>query len=172
MAFSTRNHISVALLSLCNLAAQGQTTPPVSPPATTATAPVPDAGMSLKAPIEVTGKYREYLTKRYATDKEARAVVHMFGRKQTGGGLWLAGGAGFIAFVTTQTGTTTSSSGTRTTTVTPLGYVIMTGVFGGIGINKLTRFGNQNLYKALLEYDQVHTFPSRITGKLAAKDYR
>ena len=118
------------------------------------------------------GKYKTYLNYRYASDKEARAVVHLFARKQTGGGLWLGTGAAFMAFVASQTGTKTTASGTTKTTVTPLGYGLILGLFGGVGVGKLTRYSNEKLYKVLSAYDQGNGLPEGLMGQLKPKDYQ
>lgn len=70
-------------------AVQAAPTPPVAQP--TAAVTTASASSVLLSPQLVQGNYKDYLMKRYADNKEARAVVHMFGRKQVGGGLWLGG---------------------------------------------------------------------------------
>ena len=136
-------------------------------PAATADAPGP-----LKRPGEVSGKYKDYLNQRYANSRDAKAVIHLFARKQTGGALWLGSGAVFIPWASSQTGTTRSNSGTTTFTITPLGYIAMFGLFGGVGIGKIARFGNTRLYEALMEYDNTKTFPGYVDNKLKDKDYK
>jgi hypothetical protein len=185
MKHSLQTLLVAGLLQTAVISVQAQTAPPVQPappaqseaPAAPVTAaPAASAAPTaetLLAPALVKGKYKEYLNKRYAADKEARATIHMFGRKQTGGALWLVGGAAFLGFVTSQTGTTTTSSGgTRTATVSPLGYVIFTVLPAGIAIGKFTRFNNGELYKVLLDYDKTHTFPSYVVAKMSKADYQ
>ncbi|MCB2377283.1 hypothetical protein LGH70_06795 [Hymenobacter sp. BT635] len=129
--------------------------------------------MPLLRPNQLKGeKYKDYLNKRYADDKEARAVIHLFNRKHTGGVLWLLTGAGVVGFITSQTGTKTTSSGTTTVEVTPLGWGIVLGLFGGVGIGKLARFNNEKLYATLADYDASHAFTGTVMGKLKDKDYR
>ena len=123
-------------------------------------------------PDQVQGKYKDYLNKRYATDKEARAAVHMFGRKQTGGAIWLIGGGAVLGFLTSQTGTTTDASGTRTFTISPLGYVVFAGLPAALAISKFSRFNNKELYKMLLEYEKTHALPGYVVGKLSKSDYQ
>ena len=129
----------------------------------------------LLAPTKLAGaypNYKTYLNTRYANDKNARAAIHMFGRKQTGGLVWLLGGGGLFGLFASQTGTTTSSSGTRTFTISPVGYVVFTGLIGGISIGKFARFNNNRLYEALKEYDQSRSFPGYVALKIKDKDYR
>ncbi|HEX8659980.1 MAG TPA: hypothetical protein VF690_20725 [Hymenobacter sp.] len=184
MKHSLQTLLVAGLLQTAVISVQAQTAPPVQPappaqpeapaaPVTAApAASAAPAAETLLVPALVKGKYKEYLNKRYAADKEARATIHMFGRKQTGGALWLVGGAAFLGFVTSQTGTTTSSSGTRTVSVSPLGYVILTALPAGIAIGKFTRFNNGELYKVLLDYDKTHTFPSYVVAKVSKADYQ
>ncbi len=172
MTLSTRFRLSVGVFGLCTLSARAQTVQPETP-----AAPLPTLAVTAATPAallmasQVPGKYKTYLNQRYAGDKEARAAIHMFGRKQTGGALWLVGGAAFIGFVTSQTGSTQDGTGTKTVTVSPLGYVIMTGLSGGIGIGKLVRFNNAELYKVLADYDKDHVFPGYVVAKLNKSDY-
>ena len=122
---------------------------------------------------EVSGQtYKTYLSQRYAADKEARAAIHLFARKQTGGLLWLLSGAAAIGFVASQTGTTTNSSGTTTVNVSPLGYGILVGLFGGVGLGKTLRFSNNKLFDALLAHDQSGGFPGYVSDRLRDKDYK
>ncbi|MFD1467554.1 hypothetical protein ACFQ48_04915 [Hymenobacter caeli] len=121
-------------------------------------------------PAQVPGNYKTYLYQRYAASKEATATIHLFARKQTGGALWLATGAAAIAFVASQTGTTTNGSGTTTVNVSLLGYGILLGLFGGVGVGKLARFTNGKLYQALLMYDQQKVLPNYITSRLKYRD--
>lgn len=151
-------------------AVQAAPTPPVAQP--TAAVTTASASSVLLSPQLVQGNYKDYLMKRYADNKEARAVVHMFGRKQVGGGLWLGGGAAFMAFLTSQTGTTSTSTGTRTLTISPLGYVIFIGLPAVLGINKLSRFGKGSLFKVFTDYDQTHTFPRFVSARVHQGDYR
>ena len=148
--------------------AQAQVGVPVSPAPPATSAPSP-----LLTPDQLSGSnYKTYLNQRYANDREARAIVHLFGRKKTGGIIWLVSGAAFLAFVTSQTGTTTTSSGTRTVEVTPLGYAVFIGVPGGVGIGKLVRFSNTRLYEALLAHESQQPVPDYVTNKLKNKDYK
>ena len=167
MAISTHFRFAAGILSICTLSAHAQTGTLATTPAPTEAVP---AVAPLLLPAQVKGKYKDYLNQRYAGDKEARAAVHMFGRKQTGGALWLVGGAAFIGFVTSQTGTTQDASGTKTVTVSPLGYIIMAGLSGGVGIGKLVRFNNTELYKVLAGYDKDHVLPGYVTAKLSKSD--
>jgi hypothetical protein len=116
--------------------------------------------------------YKAYLAARYANDREARAAIHMFGRKQTGGLIWLLGGGGLLGYLSSQTGTTKTSSGTRTFTISPVGYGIFIGLVGGISVGKFARFSNTRLYNALKEYDQNRSFPDYVNAKVKDKDYR
>ncbi len=127
---------------------------------------------ALQRPNEVKESYKAYLYQRYAHDKEAKAAIHLFARKQTGGGLWLGTGAVAIAFVASQTGTKTTSSGTTTVNVTPLGYGILVGLFGGVGVGKLLRFSNDKLFETLLEYDQRGHLPNHVVNRLRTRDYK
>lgn len=168
MSFLLRGFLTATLAGSMAFSSLAQTTPPAAP----ATA-APATQAPLLRPNQMKGeKYRDYLNKRYADDKEARAVIHLFGRKNTGGVLWLATGAGFIGFVASQTGTKTTDSGTTTLEVTPLGWGLLLGLFGGVGIGKLARFNSEKLYATLLDYDQSHAFSGPVMGKLKDKDYR
>lgn len=120
----------------------------------------------------VSGNYKTYLKKRYANDKEAQAAIHLYARKSTSGLFWLLGGGAFVGFIASQTGTTVSSSGTRTTEVTPLGYAIAGGVPAIIAIVRVSRFGNESLYKVLAEYDNTHGMPGNVTAKIKKSDYK
>lgn len=180
MMFSTHTRILAAAFSLCTLAAHAQTTPaPTAVPVLAAPATAPVITTSIEAttaplltPAQVPGKYRDYLNKRYAADKEARAAVHMFGRKQTGGALWLLGGGALVGYAASQAGTTSSGTGTRTVTITPLGYLIFGGLPAGIAIGKFSRFGKGELYKMLQEYDKTHVLPGYVVTKLGKSDYQ
>lgn len=180
MAFSsTRTALPALGLVMLSFTALAQTTPapatpeaPTATPAPAATSVVPSAGVLL-SPKLGPSNYKDYLLKRYADDKEARAVVHMFGRKQLGGGLWLGGGAAFNAFLATQTGTTTTSSGgSRTLTISPVGYVVFIGLPAILGINKLTRFSKGSLFNVLTDYEKTHTFPRFVSARVHAGDYK
>jgi hypothetical protein len=177
MSFFTQVRFTIGVLSVCTLAARAQTTVPTAPPATTAPAvasvltPAPADG-PLLMPAQVKGKYKDYLNQRYATDKEARAAVHMFNRKQAGGAIWLIGGGAVLGILTSQTGTTQSSTGTTTFTISPLGYVVFAGLPAAMAISKFARFNNGALYKMLAEYDKSHALPGYVMGKLSKSDYR
>ncbi|WP_210513598.1 hypothetical protein [Hymenobacter terricola] len=123
-------------------------------------------------PDKVKGKYKDYLNQRYTTDKEARAAVHMFGRKQTGGAVWLVGGGAFLGILSSQTGTTTNGSGTTTFTISPLGYVVFIGLPVALAISKFSRFNNGELYEMLREYDKTHALPGYVVAKLSKSDYQ
>ena len=167
MTFFAHSVFTVAVALSSAGAASAQTALPAAP-ATAPAAPGP-----LLAPGAATGmSYKKYLYQRYADDKEAKAVIHAYARRQTGGLLWLLTGAATIGFITTQTGTTVDNTGTRTTTVTPLGYGILIGLFGGVGIGKLVRFNNGTLYKVLADYDQTHAFSGEALARVKEKDYR
>lgn len=182
MLFSTRVRLAVGTLSFCALSAQAQTTVPATtaapaaavptPAATTApaTSGVPDA--KLLPPTLVPGNYKTYLNKRYADDKEARAAIHLYSRKSTSGAFWLLGGGAFVGFIASQTGTTVSSTGTRTNTVTPLGYAIAGGIPAIIAIVRFSRYGNDALYKILAEYDNTHMLPGKVVSSIKKSDYK
>ena len=179
MAFSSaRAALPAIWLLVMSLTVIAQTTPapsttpagPVAP--TPATVGAAAAANILLRPELVQGSYKDYLTKRYAADREACAVVHMFGRKQVGGALWLGGGAAFASFLISQTGTTSTGTGTRTLKVSPLGYVIFIGLPAVLGINKLSRFGKGALFKVLTEYDKSLTFPRFVSARVHQSDYR
>lgn len=170
---SVRFYLFAGLCEVATLTTRAQTAPPTPTPATpAATTEAVLPATPLLAPDQVKEKYKAYLNKRYAGDKEALAAIHMFGRKQTGGALWLLGGASFLGFVASQTGTKHTSSGTVTTEVSPLGYVIFTALPAGIAIGKFSRFSNGELYKVLSGYDKTHTFPGYVTAKLGRSDYQ
>lgn len=175
---SLRIYLFAGLFEIAAVSARAQGTTPVpstpsSPEPAVAIVPAPTAVAELMPPTQVKTKYKDYLTQRYAGDKEALATIHMFGRKQTGGALWLGGGAAFLAYITSQTGTKeTSGGGTTTVTVSPLGYVIFTALPAGIAIGKFSRFSNTELYKVLQGYDKTHTFPGYVTAKLGKSDYQ
>jgi len=171
MLFSTRFRFAVGALSICALTAHAQTPASVTPAATPAATGAAPADAPLMMPTQAPGKYKDYLNKRYAADKEARAAVHMFGRKQTGGAVWLIGGGAVLGFLSSQTGTTRDGSGTRTFTISPLGYVVFAGLPAALAIGKFARFNNGELYKMLLEYDKTHTLPGYIVAKLSKSDY-
>ncbi len=157
MTFLLRISLVGALVSNVVFTSHAQSEAPVATPTTPPTsAEVAATTLApLLAPKQLQearykeGKYRDYLIKRYPNDKEARAVIHLFSRKQRGGFLWLTAGAATIGLITTQTGTKTNDSGVTTTfEVTPLGYGILVGLFGGVGIGKLARFSDEKLYLA------------------------
>lgn len=154
----------------CSIVAQAQTSAPAlpaAPSAPAAPAPAP-AEAGLLRPSEVPGKYKIYLEQRYAGDVGAQELIKHYSHRQTGGALWLAAGVGAISFVASQTGTTTSNSGTTTFKVSPLGYGILLGLFGGVGVGKLTRFSNEKLFDALLVHDQQAGLPGRAVSRLPA----
>ena len=171
MLFSTCFRLTVGLLSICTLAAHAQTESSGVPAQPVATTP---AAEPLLLPAQVKGNYKDYLNQRYTgdKDKEARAAAHMFGRKQTGGALWLIGGGAFVGYAASQAGTTSNSSGTTTVTISPLGYVVFIGLPAALAISKFTRFSNYELYKVMLDYDKTHTLPGYVMGKLSKSDYR
>ena len=176
LLFSYFNYMTFTLLRGCftsafiagiSLAGHAQSELP------TTTSATPTVSPTLLTPASNTGgKYKDYLYKRYADDKEARAVIHLFARKQTGGVLWLTTGAASIGFISSKTGTTTDDSGTTTFEVTPLGYGMLVSLFGGVGAGKLSRFSNNKLYQALATYEQSRTFSSFVKKKLKDKDYK
>ena len=186
MVLSTRIRVASIVLSLCTLSARAQTTPTTPTEAPAATAPpapaaattptviaaAPLTSATLLPPTSVPGNYTSYLVIRYVADKEARAAIHMFGRKRTGGTFWILGGGALVGYLALQAGTKTTSTGTYTVTVSPLAYLIYGGVPTGIGICKLTRFSNVELYKMLLEYDKAHALPGYVIGKLNKSDYQ
>lgn len=182
--FYPRTILPMAALFVLSFTARAQTAPvpaaspaPTAPaaPAATATtvataAPTKEA---LLTPQLVPGSYQEYLAKRYANDREGRAVIHMFAKHHTGGFIWLGAGAGFLTLFASQAGThDTGSGGTYTVTVSPLGYVIFVGLPAVLGISKLSRFGNQALYTAFLDYDKTGTFPGYVASRLRNGDYQ
>lgn len=160
----------VCALFGATLTAHAQTQAPVAPVAP-APAAAPTVLSPLQKPSEISTSYTDYLNQRYANDKEARAAIHMFGRKKTGGALWLIGGGGLLAYLVSQTGTTVSSTGTRTLTISPLGYLVFGGLPAAIAIGKFSRFNNDKLYKVLLDYDSSHTLPGYVVAKLGSSDY-
>lgn len=171
MSLSIRVQLAVGAFSFCTLVAHAQTTPTEVTPAPVAAPAAVVAAEPLLAPARVPSKYEDYLNKRYAADKEARAAVHMYARKRTGGLIWLLGGGAFVGYLASQQGTTTTSTGTRTVTVSPLGYVIFGGLPLAIAIGKFTRFNRDELYKMLLEYDKTHALPGYVVAKLNKSDY-
>ncbi len=139
-----------------------------------AQAPTPSAdplSSELLPPSKVPGKYSTYLYQRYAQDREARAVTHLFKRKKRGGLIWLGTGAVSIGWLSTQTGTRESGGGTRTVSVSPLGWGVLVGFFGGIGVGKLARFDNTRLYHIMKEHDQNFPFPNYVRKRLRDRDY-
>ncbi|MDB5235505.1 MAG: hypothetical protein JWR44_2498 [Hymenobacter sp.] len=175
MKHSLRVYLLASFCGLAAVPARAQTTPPPVPPSTTpapAVASAPAGNAMLLPPDQVKTKYKIYLNQRYVGDKEALAAIHMFGRKQTGGALWLLGGASFLGYIASQTGTKTTGSGTTTVTVSPLGYVVFTVLPAGIAIGKFSRFSNGELFKVLQEYDKNHSFPGYVTAKLGKSDYQ
>lgn len=135
---------------------------------TTATSPA-----SLLPPTQLRGsKYSAYLIQRYTTDKKARAILHLFTRKQRGGSVWLATGTMTTAIIAWKANASIDDRGTTTLTVTPLGYGLLVGLFGGVGIGKLARFNNANLYRALSAHESGSPLPIIVTKKLKEKDYR
>lgn len=172
MIFALRNWVMVGSLWLVGSGAWAQAPAPLpGAPAVTAPPAPATALPALLRPNEVKESYKTYLRQRYATAKEARAAIHLFSRKQRGGGLWLGAGAVAIGAIASQTGTKTSGSGTTTFTVTPLGYGMLVGLFGGVGAGKLLRFSNDKLFEALLEYDQRGHLPSRVVNRIRPRDY-
>ncbi len=181
MILVLRNWALMGSLWLAGLAAWAQA-PAALPgaPAATATpaaggttpAAAPAALPALLRPNEVKEPYKAYLYQRYANSQEARAAIHLFARKQTGGGLWLGTGAVAIGVIASQTGTKTTSSGTTTVNVTPLGYGVLVGLFGGVGMGKLLRFSNDKLFEALVEYDQRGHLPNHVLERLRPRDYK
>lgn len=175
MSFLLRSFFTAALIGSSTLASYAQTE---APPATaTEAATVVAAPALLLPPAQVQqsqykeGKYREYLLKRYPNDKEARAVIHLFSRKQRGGFVWLTAGAATIGLIASQTGTKTHDSGVTTTfEVTPVGYGLLVGLFGGVGVGKLSRFSNDKLYQALASHEQGQSLPGYVLKRLRPKD--
>lgn len=180
MSLSLRTLFVAGVLEIAAVAVHAQTAPAVQPAPVSATPPVaaPAAPMAtpatglLLAPALVPGNFKVYLAQRYAADKEARAAIHMFGRKQTGGAIWLVGGGAFLGFLISQTGTTTDGTGTRTFTISPLGYLVFGGLPAAIAIGKFARFNSGELYKMLLEYDKTHALPGNVVAKLGKSDYQ
>ena len=180
--FYPRTILPMAALLVLSFTARAQTTPPpvsspapaaTAAPAATTTASAAPTKEMLLTPQLVPGSYQEYLTKRYANDREGRAVIHMFGKHHTGGFIWLGAGAAFLTLFATQAGSHPSSSGgTYTVTVSPLGYVVFVGLPAVLGISKLSRFGNQALYTAFLDYDKTGTFPGYVATRLRDGDYQ
>ncbi|MBD2716275.1 hypothetical protein KBK19_14645 [Microvirga sp. STR05] len=162
MRFLLCSTLTLSLFSGLSLTSLAQTTPPAAAPATTTEAtPLLKPGLTKNQP------YKKYLYQRYAGDEQATRVIRLFARRQTGGKLWLGTGAVVIGFVASQTGTKTSSNGgTTTTTVTPLGYGLMLGLFGGVSISKLARYSNEKLYQELSGYDRDHAFSPNVQAKI------
>ncbi|RTQ46856.1 hypothetical protein EJV47_21025 [Hymenobacter gummosus] len=163
-----RRILSASLLLTLSGAAYAQTpdAPAATPAAAAPAAPAPAA--ALLKPDQVTGEhYKTYLYKRYAADEQATKAIRLFARRQTGGAVWLGTGAGVIGFVASQTGTKTDpSGGTTTVTVTPVGWAVLLGLFGGVGIGKLARFSNEKLYLALAAYEKDHAFPHYVARRI------
>ncbi|MCC3151944.1 hypothetical protein Q3A66_00030 [Hymenobacter sp. BT770] len=178
MKLTLRSLLVAALLKMAVVSAHAQTAPPAAEPAA-AVAPasaVPAAPAAIAEPLLspelAKGKYKDYLNVRYAADKEARAAVHMFNRKQTGGVVWLVGGGAFLGFLTSQTGTKTDANGVTTTfTISPFGYLVFAGLPVALAIGKFSRFNNGELYKMLREYDKTHKLPGYVVAKLGKSDY-
>ena len=165
------------VLLIVALASAGHAQVPVSPPAPQAVpaVPVPPPAAAaavgpLKRPGEVVGSYKNYLSARYANEREALAAIHLFGRKKTGGLLWLLGGAAVLGALQSQTGTTVSSTGTRSFTISPLGYLVFGGLPAGIAIGKFSRFNDGRLYEVLSGYDATHSLPGSVVVKLRPSD--
>lgn len=136
--------------------------PPAAAPAAEAT-----STPLLKPGLIKNQSYKKYLYQRYTGDEQATRVIRLFARRQIGGKLWLGTGALVIGLVASQTGTKTSpNGGTTTTTITPLGYGLMLGLFGGVGISKLARYGNEKLYQELSNYDRDRAFSPNVQAKL------
>lgn len=151
MPFLRRSVIMLSLLLSFSLAGKAQTAP---------------AGPLLK-PKEVTENYKKYLYRRYAGNEQATEVIRLFAKHQTGGALWVGTGAVVTGFIASQTGSKSDGTGgTTTVTVTPLGWGLVLGLFGGVGISKLARFSNEKLYLAFVEYDKNQAFPVAIQEKL------
>ena len=162
-----------ALVALLAGSAQAQVLPgtPVSPASPTTPAAAPPAASILLGPTQVPGDYKTYLYQRYASDRRAAAVVRLFARRQTGGAFWLGSGAVFIGTLAAASGTHNSSSGgTYTLTVTPLGYALFIGLFGGVGIGKLSRFSSDKLFRTLRQYDQNGSLPDYVRSRLHEYD--
>lgn len=171
MNLSLRTLLVAGLLQMMTMAVQAQAVAPAPPSVTPMTGTeVKVASTALLPPAQVNGNYKDYLKQRYANDRYAQAAIHMFAQRQTGGALWLASGVAAITFVVSKTGTTTDKSGTTTVTVSPIGYGLLLGLFGGVGIGKLARFGNEKLYKAMGYYDQNSSFPSFVASRIKAGD--
>ena len=153
------------LLAAASLPGRAQT--PVPTPL------VVDAPLTpLLPPEKVPGKYKTYLYQRYTRDREASAVTHLFGRKQRGGIVWLATGLASITWLASQTGTrTTDDGGTRTVKVSPVGWGMLVGLFGGVGLGKIARFSNARLYKLMLEHERNFPFPYYVTKRVRDRDY-
>jgi hypothetical protein len=173
MPLLLRSFFTMALVGSMSFASHAQSQTPVTLPAASEAATVaPAAPAPLLPPAQMKdGKYKDYLSKRYADDKEASAAVHLFRRKQTGGVLWLSTGAATIGLIASQTGTQTNDAGVTTTfEVTPVGYGLLVGLFGGVGIGKLSRFGDDKLYQALASYEQSQTLPAYVKKKIKTND--
>lgn len=129
------------------------------------------ASTPLLSPGNVPGKYKTYLYQRFAHDKEACAVTHLFARKQRGGIIWLVTGAGAITWLASKSGTHETANGTTTVKVSPIGWGLLVGLFGGVGIGKVARFGNDRLYKLMQQHEQNFPFPYDVTKRLRDRDY-
>lgn len=151
MPFLRRSVILLSLLLSFSLVSNAQTAP----------------AEPLLKPQEVTDNYKKYLYKRYAGNEQATQVINLFAKRQTGGALWVGSGVAVIGLVASQTGSKSDGNGGTTTfTVTPLGWGVLLGLFGGVGIGKLARFSNEKLYQAFVEYDKNQAFPVAIQEKL------
>ena len=169
MSFSyLRSALLTAALTV-TLSAAAQTpatpTPSVAPNAGTATPLLPSA--------QVKGAYKDYLRQRYARDREALAIVHLFQRKQRGGLIWMGVMGGLMGFAAANSGTTTNPDGSVSTfTVTPLGWFVQAGLFFGVGLRKEIRFSNGVLYQTLTSHDNRQPVPGYVENKLREKDYQ
>ena len=176
-SFSIRT--TAALLTFCALSfsALAQTSPvpvtpaPTTPAQTTMPATTASTKLALLSPKFAPSDYQNYLKQRYANDREALAVIHLFGRKKAGGFIWSGVGTSFLLLIATQSGTnTTSSGGTYPVTVSPVGYIAFVGLPFFVGISKLARFNTQALYNALLEFDKTGTVPGYVATRLRDRD--
>ncbi|NVO86147.1 hypothetical protein [Hymenobacter terrestris] len=162
MLLLLRSTLTLSLLGGLSFTSLAQTMPPAAAPAAEAV-----STPLLKPGLVKDQSYKKYLYQRYVGNEQATRVIRLFARRQTGGKLWLGTGALAIGFVASQTGTKTSSNGgTTTTTVTPLGYGLMLGLFGGVGISKLARYSNEKLYQELSNYDRDHAFSPNVQAKI------
>ena len=177
-SFFSRLMLGTAL-AVAPLVVSAQTSPfdpatPVPGSSSPATARAASNLDPLLPPNQVRGKYRRYLTKRYYNDREARALLHRVGRKRVWGTIWSIVGFNNAVrlFGSYEPVTTRNANGTVTTTTpSPVGNIVFAGVFGAMGISRWSRYNNQKLYRAFIQYDAGQGFPNYMDNAIKDKDY-